>query len=136
MYERKHESEDREHEKKLQKMTLDQEHLTRLQGSSDAMMEGLLRQAIASGNAQMVRQLRGVMGQKSVQMAVSSGKAGDTGIGRTVFARKPKVSLKESEKEKKMMAKLMKLKKMRDAGILGEELFQEKVKELLARYGF
>ncbi|MDP6156849.1 MAG: hypothetical protein QGH39_04435 [Candidatus Thermoplasmatota archaeon] len=136
LYSRKKESEDRDHEKQLQKKNMASVHLTRLQDSSDAMMERLLKQALASGNSDMVRQLRGVMGQKSVQIAVTSGKAGDTGVAKAAFTRRTKAASKEKENEKRMMAKLMKLKKMRDSGILGEELFQEKVKELLARYGY
>ena len=136
LYNRKQESEDREHDKRLQKINMAQVHLTRVQGSSDAMMERLLKQALESGKAEMVRQLRGVMGQKSVQMAVTGGKAGDTGTGRAAFGKRTKASSKDTEEEKRMMAKLMKLKKMRDAGILGEELYQEKVKELLARNGY
>jgi len=136
LYKRKQESEDREHEKRLQKINIAQDHLTRVQGSSDAMMERLLTQAIASGNAEMARQLRGVMGQKSAQIAVIGGKAGDSGVGRAAFGNRNKVSSGETKEEKKMMDKLMKLKKMKDTGILDEELFQEKVKELLARYGY
>ena len=71
-----------------------------------------------------------------MQIAVTSGKAGDTGVAKAAFTRRTKAASKEKENEKRMMAKLMKLKKMRDSGILGEELFQEKVKELLARYGY
>ncbi len=136
LYNRKKESEDREHEKRLQKISMAQDHLTSVQDSSDAMMERLLIQAMESGNAEMVRQLRGVMGQKSVQVAITSGKAGDTGVGRAAFTKRKEAASKETENEKKMMAKLMKLKKMKDTGLIGEELFQEKVKELLKRCGF